>query len=324
MRLKTRVLIIVLSSLVGLMVMGLFGLYSMRQGMLEERRAQITLLLDFADSQLKHYYELELAGTLTREEAQTRAKEAIGAQRLGDDYFFIRSLKDDYFVLHPIKERMGKPDDGGRQADGRTVVQMYRDALAKSQNNKAFIDLRTQKPSARDASQLFPKLNGALKFEPWGWMPGIGFFVDDIDARFWRQSAVFLVVAIVLLALLSVLIFKMRSVILRQLGGEPSDAAECMRRIASGDLAVDIAVDKNDNSSLMASLKLMQMKLTNLTSSIQENAVTLSDQVQAFDAIAKTHSEANSPETQADLLRAVKKLGKTANILDKSIARIKL
>ena len=324
MRLKTRVLIIVLSSLIGLMIMGLFGLYTMRQSMMEERKAQITQLLDFADSQLKYYYGLEKSGKLTREEAQARAKEAVGSQRQGDNYFFIRTLTDDYFVWHPIPSRMGKPDDGGKQPDGRTTVQAYRDALAKSPDNKGFITLRAPKPGAQDKTQQFPKLNGALKFEPWGWMPGIGFFIDDIDSRFWKQSAIFLGVAIVLLALLSALVFKMRSVILRQLGGEPGDAAECMKRIANGDLGVNIAIDKDDNDSLMASLKLMQMKLTNLTSAIQENAATLSDQVQTFDQIAKTYSESSSPETLADLLRSVKKLGKTASILDKSIARIKL
>ena len=85
MRLKTRVLIIIIASLVGLVAMGSFGLYSMRQGMMEERRAQITQLLDFADSQLKYFQGLEVSGKLSREEAQARAKEAIGAQKQGSN-----------------------------------------------------------------------------------------------------------------------------------------------------------------------------------------------------------------------------------------------
>ena len=323
MRLKTRVLIIVLSSLIGLMVMGLFGLYAMRQSMMEERRTQITQLLDFADGQLRHYHELETSGKLSRKEAQARAIEAIGAQREGDNYFFIRSLKDDTFIWHPIASRMGKPDDGGKQPDGRTVVQTYRDALAKSATNKAFIELSTLKPSASDKT-LYPKLNGALKFEPWGWMPGLGFFIDDIDQRFWQQAGIFLAVAFGLLALLATLIFRMRADILKQLGGEPADAAACMKRIANGDLGVQIEVAPDDNDSLMASLKVMQLKLNNLTSAIQENATTLSDQVLIFDRAAKDYSDTSSQEALGDLLRTVKKLGKTAMILDKSIARIKL
>jgi methyl-accepting chemotaxis protein len=324
MKLKTRVLIIITASLLGLLAMGSFGLISMRQSMLEERRAQITQLLDFVDSQLKYFQSLEASGKMTREEAQARAKEAIGAQKQGNNnYFFIRTLTDDYFVLHPIASRMGKPDNGGPIPDGRMAAQAYREELAKSSDNKAFIELKAPKPGSQDKTQ-YPKLNGVLKFEPWGWMPGIGFFIDDIDARFWKQSSLFLLAGGILLAFLAVLVFRMRSVILRQLGGEPQEAAECMKKIANGDLGIEIVVNKDDNSSLMASLKLMQMKLTNLTSAIQENALALTEQVQSFEGSTKAYTETKSEEALSTLQRSVKKLGKTADILGKSIARFKM
>ena len=62
MRLKTRVLIIILASLMGLVIMGFFGLHAMRQSMYEERRAQITQLLDFSESMLKYYHSPQLSG----------------------------------------------------------------------------------------------------------------------------------------------------------------------------------------------------------------------------------------------------------------------
>lgn len=324
MRLKTRVLIIVAASLLGLLVMGFIGLYSMRISMLQERRAQITQLLDFADSQLRYFQGLEASGKLTREEAQNRAKESIGAQKQGsDNYFFIRNLNDDYFVLHPLSSMMGKPNDGGKLPDGSTTVQAYRDGLAKSKDNKAFIELNTFKPGSQDGKR-YPKLNGVLRFEPWGWMPGIGFYLDDIDARFWKQSTFIFLVGGVVILLLGALIFRMRTVILKQLGGEPQDAAESMRKIAGGDLNVEIVLAKDDSNSLMASLKVMQMKLKNITSSIQDNTSTLSEQVQIFDEIAKSYIDTKSEEEFSALLRCVKKLGKTADILGKSISRFKL
>ena len=94
MQLKTRVLIIILASLLGLITMGAFGLHAMRQSMYEERRSQISQLLDFSETLLKHYHAQEVSGKITREEAQARAKEAIGAQRQGkNNYFFIRTLQ---------------------------------------------------------------------------------------------------------------------------------------------------------------------------------------------------------------------------------------
>jgi methyl-accepting chemotaxis protein len=304
--------------------MSLFGLYSMRQGMMEERRTQITQLLDFADSQTRYFYALETSGRMTRDEAQARAKEAIGAQKQGtSNYFFIRHLTNDTFILHPIASRVGQADDGGILPDGRSVAQTNRDALAKSKDNKAFIELTALKPGTQD-QKLYPKLNGIIKFEPWGWMTGIGFYLDDIDNRFWKQSQIFLLVGGLLFAVMALLVFRMRSTILRQLGGDPQDAADSMRKIANGNLNVEIVLEKGDNTSLMASLNVMQMKLTNLTSAIQENATSLSGQVNIFDEAAKSYSETKSEEGLADLLRSVKKIGKTVNILEKSIARIKL
>lgn len=321
MRLKNRVMVIITASLASLTIMGAFGLYAVRQSVMDERRAQIAQLLDFADSQLRYFYALEVNGAMTREVAQLRAIEAISAQRQESNYFFIRSLSDDLFIYHPIPSRVGTTDDGGKMPDGRSTAQAYRDALAKSKDKKAFVRIHAPRPEAPD--KQFPKLNGVMKFEPWGWMPGTGFYIDDIEARFWRQAAAFLVVGGALLALVAVLVLRMRAVILRQLGGEPYDAAKSMKKIASGDLAIEIDVAEDDNDSLMASLKVMQMKLINMTSTIRENASVLSAQVTTFEETARNYAEAKSEDELAKLLQSVKKLGKTAAILEKSISRFK-
>ena len=321
MRLKNRVMVIITASLASLTIMGAFGLYTVRQSVIEERKEQIIQLLDFADSQLRYFYALEVNGAMTREVAQLRAIEAISAQRQESNYFFIRSLHDDSFIYHPIPTRLGAPDDGGIMPDGRSTAQAYRDALAVSKDGRAFVRIHAPRPDA--PKKQFPKLNGVMKFEPWGWMPGTGFYMDDIEARFWRQAAAFLIVGGVLLALVTVLVLRMRAVILRQLGGEPHDAAKSMKKIANGDLAIEIDVADDDNDSLMASLKVMQMKLINMTSTIRENASVLSAQVATFEETARDYAEAESEDELEKLLQSVKKLGKTAAILEKSISRFK-
>ncbi len=323
MRLKTRVLIIVLASLFGLVVMGIFGLLTTKQAMMVERQAQITLLLDFADAQLRYYHSQEVAGRYSREEAQARAKEALSAQRKGSDYFIVRSIADNVLLVHATTSRVGKVDPGGKALDGRPVMEAYMDAIAKSGTGQGFVELGAARPNSGDKT-LYKKLSGADKFDPWNWIVVIGFFVDDIEDRFWQQATLYLGVGGVLLALLSALIFRMRSVILGQLGGEPQEAQESMKKIANGDLGIEIELAKDDNTSLMASLKLMQMKLKNMTGSIQENAGTLADQVKTFDDSARVYAETKSEEEFAALMRTVKKLGKTADILGKSVSRFRL
>ena len=323
MRLKTRVLIIVLASLLGLVVMGIFGLLTTKKTMMVERQAQITLLLDFADAQLRYYHSQEVAGRYSREEAQARAKEALSAQRKGSDYFIVRSIADNVLLVHATASRVGKVDPGGKALDGRPVMEAYMEAIAKSGTGQGFVELAAVRPNSGDKN-LYKKLSGADKFDPWNWIVVIGFFVDDIEDRFWEQATLYLGVGGVLLALLSTLIFRMRSVILGQLGGEPHEAVENMRKIANGDLSVNIQLAKGDDTSMMASLKLMQMKLKNMTGSIQENATTLAEQVKSFDDSARVYAETKSEEEFAALMRTVKKLGKTADILNRSIARFKL
>jgi len=62
------------------------------------------------------------------------------------------------------------------------------------------------------------------------------------------------IVSIIIVLLLGM--FIIRSV-LRQLGGDPGDAAEITRKIAAGDLTSEIEVKSGDTSSLMASMKQM-------------------------------------------------------------------
>ena len=155
-------------------------------------------------------------------------------------------------------------------------------------------------------------------------MLGVGFYIDDITSRFWQQVLYFLVFGGLLLALVATFALRMRTDILRQLGGEPHEAMENMRRIANGDLTVDISLAKNDDSSMMASLKLMQIKLINITTAIQESSTTLSEQVKTIDAATRSYVETRSVDALPLLLKAVGKFSKTADILNKSIARFKL
>ena len=273
MKFRTRILIIVAAALVGMIVMAMSGLLQLRQSMYEERRSQISQLLDFADAQLQYFHALESSGKMSREEAQARAKESIGAQQQGSNYFFIRSMTDDVFIYHPVASRMGQADDGGKMPDGRTTALTYREELNKSKDNKAFFDIRAAKPGDPAKTQ-YAKLNGVLKFEPWGWMPGIGFFVDDIDRAFWNDAIKMLMIGGVLIAIVALLAFRTMRSILGQLGGEPAYAAEIAQGIANGNLSR--AIDTHGRAdSLLGSMRIMQDGLHAMVERFNQTSTTL-------------------------------------------------
>lgn len=61
----------------------------------------------------------------------------------------------------------------------------------------------------------------------------------------------------------------------RQLGAEPSEAAEFARRVASGDLSVPIVLKMNDSTSLMAQLRSMQDSLASVVKGVRQGAETV-------------------------------------------------
>lgn len=275
MNVKTRIWIIVAASLLGIAVMALMGLYQLRQSLLEERRAQIAQLLDFADAQLNYFHALETSGKLNRDEAQARAKESIAAQKKGSDYFFIRRLTDDFFVYHPVASRMGKADPGEKMLDGRMNAAAYREDLANSKDNKAFLMIYAARPNSEDKTSL-PKLVGVLKFEPWGWMPGIGFYTDDIDKRIWEGVRMLLLIGSVLIACVAFLALRTMQSILGQLGGEPRYAVEIAQCIANGDLSRAINSNRRPDN-LLGSMQVMQSGLHDMVAGFNSASATLAN-----------------------------------------------
>jgi methyl-accepting chemotaxis protein len=60
--------------------------------------------------------------------------------------------------------------------------------------------------------------------------------------------------------------------ILRQLGGEPTEAADIARGVAAGDLGMRIDLHAGDSTSLMAQLKTMQQSLSQVVANVRRNS----------------------------------------------------
>ena len=240
MKFRTRLLMIIASSLLGMIVLGLVGVLQLRSSMMDEREHQIRVLLDLAHSQLAYFHAQETSGKLTRDEAQARAQEALRALRHKDDYFVARRVSDNVMLVHATAERIGKVDAGTKMADGRSIVEHYKDAIARSKDGKGFVENRSIRPSSEDKT-LYRKLNGAVVFKPWDWMLVIGFFVDDIEGAFWEDAILLLILGGVGLTVVGLLAFSTLRSILGDLGGEPRYAAEIVQTIAAGDLSRTIA-----------------------------------------------------------------------------------
>ncbi len=313
MKFSTRIWILILTAILGLLALTAVALFELKQIMMEERKGQLTNLVELATGSLNKIYEREKSGELSRNAAQELARQTLGGFRKDDRYFWARGFGDDINQIHPDPKRVGIVDKDNNKGD------KYRAALAG--NTIGFVTSDGTRPGVKET---VPKLYALTRFGPWDWIVGYGAYIDDINAVFWRNVAIFMGICSVVILAVGVLALRISRSILTLLGGEPHDAAESMRKIAGGDLGVEISIKKADKNSLMASLKFMQVKLKNLTSAIQGNSTTLSSQVHNFERVATSYAEKKTDEGLAAILMSVKDLGKTAEVLDKSISRFKL
>ena len=97
-----------------------------------------------------------------------------------------------------------------------------------------------------------------------------------------------------------------------------------MRKIASGDLGVDIVVAPGDQNSLMASLKIMQLKLKNIVNAIQGNSVELGEQAKRFEVTATGFMQKRDESTMRDLIRMLGQMTKTVAMLGQAMGRFKM
>jgi len=104
------------------------------------------------------------------------------------------------------------------------------------------------------------------------------------EARSGFEAARTIILGIGLLACLigGVLAVTIARGLLKQLGGEPGYAASVAQRISAGDLASDVRVGNDDNTSLLFAMKSMQSSLAKVVSHVRqgsESVATASSQI---------------------------------------------
>ena len=267
MKVSIKLAVISCAAMLGLLLVGGVSLYMLRSSALADREAQILNMLKLSRTLVTHYHGLEQAGTLTRQQAQDAAKEALNF--LDNDkksYFWARSPEGTN-LAHPNPKVVGT-QSSGRGMDGRTDTENYQDAM-RNADGMGIAAIRAQLPKT---GEMAPKMNGVFEFEPWGWWVGTGFFTNDIDEAFWRWARVLIGILLVTVVAIAALALYFSRGIVRALGGEPAQAVAATSRIADGQLDAQVLLRQGDGDSLMFAISQMQARLTTMVAEIRERA----------------------------------------------------
>ena len=84
--------------------------------------------------------------------------------------------------------------------------------------------------------------------------------------------------------------------LLKLLGGEPGYAAEVLKRVAEGDLTVDVAVKKGDTHSMMSAVRNMVGKLGQVVGEVNSGAEALAGASEEVSATAQSLSQSSSEQ----------------------------
>ncbi|MFZ2266612.1 MAG: methyl-accepting chemotaxis protein [Azonexus sp.] len=293
--LKGRLTLSVLVALIGLIVLGTFEIIHLRGQLLADRKATLQAAVDIAVTTVKDFQARESRGELSRDEAQTRAKDVLRSMRYqGTEYFYTYDSKG-MGVMHPVRpEYVGKPHwDRQDKSGAYTIRNMIGVALDKS----GFVETQTPRPNS---DVQVAKLHYLEHFQPWDWVIGTGLYIDDLDTLFYAQVRNAAMVIALILLTVGVVAWSMARAILAQIGGEPAEAQNAMSKVAAGDLTVSLGAARRDSllgelGNLVQSLRTMMGEIAQGAGQVASSARQIAD---TSAEVAKA-AESETESTQA-------------------------
>ncbi|WP_417070026.1 methyl-accepting chemotaxis protein [Niveibacterium terrae] len=277
-----------------LALLSAYSLFNLRSNLLEDRRVKTRNLVEVAIGSIDYFVALQRSGRLSEAQAQAGAIAALRATRYaGKDYFFIISSAHTY-VLQPSRpEAEGSSVAGLRDAKGKLFA-MEMDSAARS--GGGFVDYLFPRPGSQEP---VPKLSYVARSEPWGWVVGTGIYIDDVDAAFRSQALLLGGIAAFAILLLGFVSWRIGGEVVRQVGGEPSQAIMTMQQVAAGDLTVSLKSAPSGSmlaalGEMIGALRQMMGKLGSDASMLSVNARQIADDSGKVSLAAQEQVDATS------------------------------
>lgn len=259
-------------------------------------------------------------------EMQAEAMQQVGKMRLTDgNYFWINDLSS-VMVMHGANPDLnGKDMSGLKDTKGKLFLKVMTD-VAKA-DGEGYVDYHWTKPG-KDGD--FPKISFVKLFKPWGWVVGMGVYVDNIDAAVAAKQValddtvshmILIVLGIsLLLALMAVATGFFGSLsVTRTIGGEPADIAHIATRVSNGDLNIASASHNGTvDRGILKSMKDMAGNLRGVVGEVQSATDNVASGSEELSASSETLSQstieqaASIEEVSASLVEIVGSIRKNA------------
>lgn len=331
-RIHLKIILLVIISLLSLgLIMGFLSIFQIYTLGTNNINSLETKLREDFDLMIKGQIEsaVTIAGhiyakkdVIGEQQAIEQAADALRSMRYGESgYMFVYNSAGDTIVL------LGNEAEGTNRWNLQDTAGSYiiRDIVETAKNGDGYYTYYYPKPGEEESS---PKRAYNEYFAPLDWIIGTGNYIDDIDTLVAAEKDKMnnQIRQIVLLILLADLLVIVISVIVSWFMGKrisrPVEIlAEDVRRIADGDLTVQIDVKSKDETGILASaftdmvfrLNSTINKIISIAADINNSSMQVADSSQQV-ASGASEQAANAEEISASMEELVANINQNTDI----------
>ena len=254
-KVSTKMLLIVMTVMVGMTLVFVLAVYSLNDQMMADRKIKVRTFVENAVSVIGHYQQEALSGRMSEDDAKRTALASLRFMRDADgDYFWVNDFSPT-MIMHPTAPQLeGKSIADMKTPDGAAI---FLDMVALVKDHGAdYYQYYWPKPGF---TKPVRKISYVQAFAPWGWVIGTGVYLDDVHDAFINSTMVLgSVVLVILLLSLGVAVL-----VARQVTTPLTQLSDAMQNLTSGRVDVDVpASHRRDELGDMA--KAVQVFKDNL------------------------------------------------------------
>jgi len=327
--------------------------------LMDEKKTQLSTLVDNAYSIAQYYYNLAKEGKISEDDAKKEALNAIKMLRYGKSGYFFVTNYNYTMIMHPIKPSLvGKDLSGLKDKKGNYFVKEFVD-IAK-EKGEGFTTYWWPKPGEEKSSL---KLTFSKALPQWQWIIGTGFYVDDIQATLFKIRRTIIIYLVVLLLIFIGVVFFMSKFVTKPLKIITDTINKLSSDLEKGnaDLTVELkAQDKSEigilassfntflsvlkelvfdiksasdrledvSTNVAAATEEISESIQSLASTSEETSATVEEITSSIEEVANNAQDiANSSEELArssqNVEEQTKKIGDTASIVTQNSEKVK-
>lgn len=275
-KISVRLWSITLVALLGVVVMLIYMLFSLRANLIDGEMKKLDAINDVAMGFVREAYGKYQRGELGKHEAMLHAIDLV--ERInyeGGEYIFIYD-RNGILVMDPSlpkEERFQVSYFDFRDPEGTPLFQHMIERTLQS--NRATVNYVWELPNS---NEIAPKMSRVITFEPWEWIIGTGVYMNHVAERVWGMSwRVSTVVLLSSLPLLALFLFVINSVV-----SPLRTTISAMDNIADGDgdLTKRLEVNGHDELAKLASaFNTFAEQVRDLVSRVRGSITTMNQSV---------------------------------------------